>query len=317
MCKNKKEYRIGIEKLNNEGYLMKVIEYNSANDIVVEFQDEWEKTKRTCWNSFIKGKVKNPHKNRNNLVNYNKQGCMMKIVEYIDANNIIVEFQDEWKYKLHTAWKCFKNGESRNPYHPSIYEVGIIGSKYQITDINGKLLKEYDTWKGMLCRCYDKKSKERHPTYKDVTCCDEWLLYENFYEWLHEQENFDKWVNLYLSALDKDILIKGNKIYSPETCFLVPENINSLFTKRQNHRGNCPIGVCYDKNKNKYGAQCNNHNGKIQHLGYYDTPEEAFQAYKVYKENLIKQIAQEEYDKGNITKKCYDAMMNYEVEITD
>lgn len=241
----------------------------------------------------------------------------MKIINYIDANNIIVEFQDNWKCKVHTAWKCFRDGKTRNPYYPSVCEVGIIGNKYKIEDSNGKVCKEYDTWRSMLRRCYEKQIEYKRPTYKDVICCEEWFLYENFYEWLHSQKNFDQWINLNHSALDKDILIKGNKIYSPDTCSLVPDSINALFTKRQNNRGNEPIGVHFDKNKGKYSTQCNNHNGKIQYLGYYETSQEAFQIYKDYKENLIKQVAKEEYKNGNITKRCYDAMMNYKVETTD
>jgi hypothetical protein len=54
-----------------------------------------------------------------------------------------------------------------------------------------------------------------------------------------------------------------------------------------------------------------------EYIGTYPTPEKAFYAYKQYKEKLIKQVAQIEFDNGNITKECYEAMMNYEVEITD
>jgi hypothetical protein len=151
-----------------------------------------------------------------------------------------------------------------------------------------------------------------------VACCDEWFLYDNFYEWLHSQENFEKWLNNDNWAVDKDILIKGNKIYSPETCCLVPMSINSLFVKTEKTRGDYPVGVNYDKSSNKYRAQCNNLlTGKRKHLGLFKTPEEAFKAYKIYKENVIKQIAKIEYMSGNITKECYEAMMNYEVEIDD
>ena len=57
---------------------------------------------------------------------------------------------------------------------------------------------------------------------------------------------------------------------------------------------------------------------KAVEIGYYSTPEKAFYlGYKPYKENIIKQVAQIEYDNGNITEECYQAMMNYEVEIDD
>ncbi len=249
----------------------------------------------------------------------NYQGCLMKIVEYNNTLNIIVEFQDEYKARVHTCYAQFRSGSIKNPYCISVYSHGIVGDKCPAS-INGKSIKEYKAWNDMLRRCYGNIKGEKHKrNYGDVTCCKEWFFYENFYEWLHKQENFNKWLNGERWNLDKDILVKGNKIYSPETCCLVPSNVNNLFTKRNIARGSLPIGVHKNKNKNnKYVAQCQNpfiH--KYIVIGEYKTSEEAFQNYKIYKEDIIKQVAQNEYDKGNITKQCYDAMMNYEVEITD
>lgn len=248
---------------------------------------------------------------------YNYQGCLMEIAEYINANNIIVEFLDEYRAKVHSAYREFKNGGIKNPYYPSVCEVGVTGNKYPIS-INNQDTKEYKLWCNMIRRCCDIKEKQRNRscTYKDVTCCDEWLLFESFYEWLHSQENFDKWLNNENWTIDKDIIVKGNKIYSPETCCLVPNNINILFINRVNHRGDLPIGVV--KNNKKFGASCMNPFTKERaYIGTYNTIEEAFFAYKEYKENIIKQVAKIEHGKGNITKQCYDAMMNYQVEITD
>lgn len=247
--------------------------------------------------------------------NYNNQGCLMKIVE-CTANGIIVEFQDEHRYRVHTIYANFKSGSIKNPYYPSVYGVGITGVKYPIS-INCELTIEYDEWKQMLRRCFSNKEKERIPAYKIVTCCDEWLSYEQFYEWLHLQNNFDKWLNGTRWALDKDILIKGNKIYSPDACCLIPQNVNCLFLKRESQRGIYPIGVTY--RKDGFIASCHNpFTNKREELGCYSTPENAFYlGYKPYKEEVIKQVAQIEFDNGNITKECYDAMMKYEVEITD
>ena len=169
----------------------------------------------------------------------------------------------------------------------------------------------------MLERCYNTKIKKVKPTYKDSICCDEWLSYENFYDWLHSQENFEVWKNLKWSAIDKDILIKGNKVYSPDTCCLVPVNVNTLFVKHDAGRGNFPIGVF--KRDKKYEAYCSNPllNKRTVLIGSYNSQEEAFLSYKQYKENLIKQIANIEYDNGAITKECKDAMYAYNVEIDD
>lgn len=315
---NIRQNRLGEEKINYQGHLMKIIEYKNNHDMYVEFQDEYKAKVYTAYNNFLKGSVKNPC-DRVGEERYNHQGCLMKIIKYNRYRDILVEFQDEYKYIIHTTYHNFLIGQVKNPYFKSVYRVGMIGVKYPATQ-NGKSTKECDIWRGILRRCYDKKRKQESITYKDATCCDEWLLYENFYEWIHSQENFDKWYNGERWAVDKDILIKGNKVYSPETCCLVPVNVNNLFTKRSNYRGDLPIGV--STNGNGFKFTCSNSISDLTTSthGYpktYSTPEEAFIAYKQYKESIIKQVAEIEYNKGNITEKCYIAMMNYEVEITD
>lgn len=245
----------------------------------------------------------------------NNQGSLMRIIEDNGSSDIVVEFQDEYRYRKNTIYANFKSGSVKNPYYPSICGVGKVGTKY-LSRINSVQLKEYVVWTGMLDRCFNQTEKNRSPAYKNVTCCDEWLLYENFYEWLHSQPNFDKLKSAKRWAIDKDILNKRNKIYSPETCCLVPQNVNCLFLKREAERGIYPIGVRFTNNG--FLAVCRNpFLDKAVELGYYSTPEKAFQAYKVYKEDIIKQVAEVEYKVGNITKQCYEAMMNYEVEIDD
>lgn len=234
----------------------------------------------------------------------NFQNSAMKIIVYNNASDIIVEFQDEHKAKIKTEYQHYKSGKVKNPYLPSVFGIGMIGSKYPSNT------KEYVLWKSMLNRCYYHKIIGKNPTYKDVKCCDEWLLYENFYEWLYSQENFNEWLTNEKWCLDKDIIIKGSKVYSPETCCLVPQYVNNIFVKNKKRRGKLPIGVT--KSNDKFGAMFND-----KYLGTFNTPEEAFLAYKNAKESYIKQVAQEEYYKWNIAKRCYEAMMNYEVEITD
>jgi len=245
----------------------------------------------------------------------NNQGCLMRIVEYNNSSDIVVEFQDEYKTRVKTIYGNFKSGSIKNPYYPTVYGVGIIGNKYP--KWVGKNVKEYETWVDMLKRCFDDERKRIQPSYYHATCCEEWLLYDNFYEWLHNQPNFDKWFSGKRWAIDKDILFKRNKIYSPETCTLVPQNVNCLFLKREAERGKYPIGVhCTEDG---FAARCRNpFLDKAVELGSYSTPERAFYlGYKPYKEDIIKQVAQIEYDNGNITEECYNAMLNYEVEIDD
>lgn len=248
-------------------------------------------------------------------IKLNNQGCQMKIVEDNGSSDIVVEFEDNYKTKVRTQYCNFKSGSVKNPYYPSVYGVGMVGTKYP-RSINCKNIREYDIWNNILERSYSPKYKKRQPSYGEVTCCEEWLNYENFYEWLHSQPNFEKWRENKRWAIDKDILNKGNKVYSPKNCCLIPQSVNCLFLKREAQRGNLPIGV--RKVGNMYEATCSNpFTKKNEKLGKYNSVEEAFDAYKQYKEGLIKQVAEIEYKVGNITMECYQAMISYVIEIDD
>ena len=119
-------------------------------------------------------------------------------------------------------------------------------------------------------------------------------------------------------CLDKDILYKGNKIYSRKTCIFVPQRINNLFTKSNKRRGKDPIGV-YQLPSGNYEVKCNNGYGKSVYLGTYSTKEEAFYRYKEYKEKVIKEVI-DSYE-GRIPEPHYsrlkEAMYNYKVEMDD
>ena len=237
----------------------------------------------------------------------NISGFEMECIEYRNSMDIDIKFLVSGKVVRNVQWNNFIRGKVKDGY---------INNKCKIYGDNCNYDKVYYMWLNMIKRCFDLKYKNEKPTYQDATCCEEWLNYENFYEWLCSQENFEVWKKLKWSAIDKDIIYKGNKIYSPETCFLVPVNVNNLFVKKDKNRGKLPIGV--KKSGNKYEATCTNSlENKAIYIGAYNTIEEAFLAYKNYKENLIKEIADIEYSKGTITKKCRDAMYTYRVEIND
>ena len=112
--------------------------------------------------------------------------------------------------------------------------------------------------------------------------------------------------------MDKDILVKGNKIYSEDTCVFVPERINNLLGSSKAIRGDYLIGVCFDKTANSFKAQCKIGKGTPKNLGRFNTEQEAFQAYKTFKEALIKNIA--EAYKNQIDCRVYWALINYEVK---
>lgn len=182
--------------------------------------------------------------------------------------------------------------------------IGINDYKGCVHDKDMQDIPSYKLWTRILARCYDTK---RYHTYKDCGICDEWLRFSNFKRWFDEN-----YIDGY--HLDKDILVKGNKVYSPETCCFVPQEINKLIINAKKHRGELPVGV--SRNAGKYAALVS-YKSKFLYLGRYDTPQEAFSAYKQAKEMHIKEIANEYYSQGKITKRVYDALMNYKININD
>ena len=183
--------------------------------------------------------------------------------------------------------------------------------KTKPTWVDGKNVKEYQLWQDMLSRCFSEKLQTRCPTYKGCNVSDNFLHYSFFYDWCQEQIGFGKvddkgryW------QLDKDLLFVGNKTYSETTCVFVPQEINKFFNEYGNARGEYPLGVSFDKQKGKFQAYCAV-NGKLQHLGRFNTPEEAFAVYKPFKENLCKQLALKW--KHEIDERLFNAMMNWSV----
>lgn len=207
---------------------------------------------------------------------------------------------------LHLAGKgCPKCNRSKTR-RIVLYNIAIV----DITNANSmENKKAYLIWRDMISRCYNVHMLKRYPTYKDCYVCKEWLTFSNFKDWFYEnyEEGYD---------LDKDILVKGNKTYSPETCCFVPHIINCAINKCQSSRGKYPIGVSYDSQREKYKAQlrCGM---KSNFLGRFPTILDSFNAYKRAKEKYIKELAEKYFKEGKITEKVYNALMKYEVEITD
>ena len=245
----------------------------------------------------------------------NKFGSKMIIKEYRKYKDIDVYFPKyNWTVE-HTQYTHFKNGNIKCPYEPRYYDKGYLGEgKYKVWE-NGKTTDEYNIWYNMLKRCYDPKCHKEYPTYKGCRVEDYLLNFQNMGEWI--KENYYE-IPGEKMCLDKDILCKGNKVYSRETCIFVPERINTLFVKRDNNRGKDPIGM-YQLSSGNYQVQCNNEYGKYVYLGTYSTKEEAFQVYKEYKEKVIKKVI-DSYE-GKIPEPHYtrlkEVMYNYKVEIDD
>ena len=232
-----------------------------------------------------------------------------KIVKYNDSYNVEIQFL-KTGYEMVAQLGHIKNGVVKDPYLPSVYGVGILGAKY-LAKINGVITKEYDLWHSMLERCYSDNSKKKYPTYESCEVSDKFKSYEYFYEWCNKQIGFSNqsW------QLDKDLLIKGNKVYSEDSCIFIPQEINTLLTKSTASRGEHLIGVHWCKQGKAFKAQISKNKGKREHLGYFKTEIEAFNAYKQAKEDFVKEQANKW--KSQIDLRAYEALMNYQVEITD
>jgi len=190
-----------------------------------------------------------------------------------------------------------------------VYGVGVNDWTGNIS-VDGKDIREYKLWQNMLRRCFTDGFKQSRPTYEGVTCSKEWLSMTKFIEDVSQMKGY----GLKGWELDKDILQKGNKLYSKDTCCFVPTEVNLLLTKRDNSRGEYPVGVCFHKTRGKFMASIAI-NGKHKTLGYLTTPEEAFQVYKLAKEAYIKVVAHKW--KHLLDERVYLALLAYEVNIDD
>ena len=178
-----------------------------------------------------------------------------------------------------------------------IHGVGVNDADYvtrKFETINGKQKLVWDCpfyskWVSMLTRCYSPKWQEKEPTYKGCTVIEEWKIFSNFRNWMIEQDYEGK-------HLDKDIIVEGNKVYSPETCVFVPQEVNKFLNNHGNNRGDCPIGVSFNKPNGKFVSQCNNpFNKKREYLGRFTCPNEAHLAWKARKHELACMLAGSEY----------------------
>lgn len=145
------------------------------------------------------------------------------------------------------------------------------------TKVDGKQVVEkfYTLWMGILMRCYNKGTQERQPRYVGCTVCEDWKSLSKFKEWF-DLHYVDGW------ALDKDLLNKHNKVYSPESCVFMSTSVNNFLTEYTAKRGDCMIGVTRDVlNPSSYNTSTNRIRYRpTNSSGTYDTELEAHFAWK-------------------------------------
>lgn len=169
--------------------------------------------------------------------------------------------------------------------------------------VNGKqiIYPFYRKWTSMLNRCYNPKYHQTHPTYIGCSVCEEWKTLSKFKEWFDQQPlERQSW------QLDKDLLFPNNKIYSPDTCILVPNWLNLFVTESDAARGEHMIGVDWNKRDKKFRALINDGHGKQKHLGYFTDELSAHLAWKKAKLQMVHDM-KDELDK--IDTRIYPALI--------
>ena len=236
-----------------------------------------------------------------------------KIVKYNNNRNVEIQFINTG-YETTVQLVQVKSGNVKDPHLPSVHGIGVFGIKYP-SKINGVQTREYKLWTHMLERCYSDGFKKKQPTYEGCEASENFKSYEYFYEWCNKQIGFSNDGNGNPFHLDKDLLVKGNKVYSENVCVFLPQEINQLLVKRTASRGKYLIGVHWCNTKKVFVAQVSKNKGVPEYLGSFNTELEAFNAYKQAKESFIKEQA--EKWKGKIDPRAYEALMNYKVNIDD
>ena len=198
-------------------------------------------------------------------------------------------------------------GKPKKHLRRKIKGVGILDVDFSRT-YDAKIKKSYFVWTAILYRCYTQNRTPDYASYEGCYICEEWKLFSNFLKWFN-----DNYVEGY--AIDKDILCKGNKCYCPEYCVFVPQSINNVILTKKRSDHQLPIGV-YETPNGTYSVKLRKY-GKSVTVGTFNNTSEAFAAYKREKESHIKEVAQKHFDDNKITRRVYDALMNYKVEITD
>ena len=235
----------------------------------------------------------------------NNQGCRGEVVEYINAHKVKIKFLDDVGCEKYFEVRDIKKGTFSNPYFKNTLGLGFIGEGKYTSKRDGKIAVEYNIWSAMMTRSYDLKYHEKFPTYIGCSVSEYFLNYQNCARWLNEQPNFGRKG----FVLDKDLLVRGNKIYSPETCCIIPQEINSFLAVRPKVSSDLPVGITLGR-YGKYLARFSKTS-----LGSFTTVAEAFQAYKIAKESKAKQLANQFKDQIEI--RSYEALMKYEVNIDD
>lgn len=315
-----RKYTVGYTKTNRQGLNYTVVAYRDRLDIDVKFDDglviEHIPVTKINQNTLyhpdypIPKNIRTPINERIGESKDNNQGRRMTIIAYRGACDIDVQFENGFIVR-HTQYQLFERGTISDPFYPNVCGVGYMGMRTVYTD-SKKYDKPSEVWHSMMKRCYNENC-QRHPWYEDCVVDERWHNFATFYQWW--QDNYYELPEgMGRIELDKDFKNKHCRTYGPDTCLLIPQRINGAVPKRRTIDKEFPIGITFNKEKQKYHVRVTL-KGKDTHIGNYDTFDEAFQVFKSTKEGELKRLA--ELYKPYIPQEVYEAVINYQVEETD
>lgn len=232
-------------------------------------------------------------------------------IDYRTSHDCDIMFLDCGYIKQHVNWHNLQKGSFKSPYTTSVAGVGFIG----IGESRENHIDAYGMWARMMERCYNTRiDRRRDINYADCFVAYDWHNFQNFLSW------YDDNLSMYKAnepmTLDKDLLYKGNRIYSQHTCLLIPERINIFLTTSKFARGEYPIGVFFESDCGKFKAQCCDPFERYgRNIGRFTNSEDAFYRYKEVKEKYAKDLAN--YYDGKIDQRAIDALRRFSVDITD
>lgn len=239
-------------------------------------------------------------------------GCGFEVVSKgAKKDYFVVKFDNNYEAEYQRTH--IKQGNITNPYKCSVEGVGYLGVGCYKVSVGGKHTKEYRVWKNMLYRSYNKEFQICNPTYAGCSVDKDWHNFQNFAAWYTSHKNYGK--KDY--QMDKDLKIIPNKVYSPDTCDIIPSQINSLLLNSVDRRGSYIVGVSFNKSAGRYNSYCcillEDGESKNKNLGYFNTEQEAFFAYKKAKEKNVKRVAN--LYKDEICIEIYNNLMNWAVPV--
>lgn len=211
-----------IVELYNDGFTMKEIgvlvgcERHKISRILKEYNVN------TNCHELLKGKTFVNHEGDEYKVidDYVKNGHGMCKVKFLETG-----------YETKSYSSNVKRGNIKDYFKRNIYGVACKG---KIICPKGSLKQiSFHRWSAMVSRCYnDKDINYKAYGGRGVTICDNWLIFENFYNDLFKIEGFNKlkYINHEIE-LDKDT--KGfNKEYSLENCVFISKKENNRYQRK-------------------------------------------------------------------------------------